>query len=175
MVKLGYLLIAAGFLAGSYFAVLAKEGVPWSSWALGLIVGVVGVALVRFGTKKSATSKGRLEGDIGMIRSSLASIVQKAGALNSELASLDVYDVRHRIDEEFMKDLNNFVEARASLRHRYGVQSYADVMTSFATGERTLNRAWSASTDGYIDEVARSVSKAETHFRDAQEKFLALA
>lgn len=175
MVKLGYLLITAGFLGGAYLAVLSEEGVPWGSWAAALAVGVIGVALARLGAKQSATSEDRLEGDIATIRSSLASLVGKAETLDEELPRLGVYDVRLRIDDEFMADLNDFVEARESLRHRYGVQTYADVMTAFATGERSLNRAWSASTDGYIDEVARSVAKAKAHFKDAQEKFLALA
>ncbi|MCB1037043.1 MAG: hypothetical protein KDD47_24665 [Acidobacteria bacterium] len=174
MVKLGYLLITAGFLAGAYFAVLQVEGVPWGAWALAIAFGVVGVALARLGKRQSATSEGRLEGNISTLRKSLSSIVEKIGGLQAELPSLNVYDVRHRIDERFMGDLNAFVEARESIMHRYGVQAYANVMTDFATGERTLNRAWSASTDGYVDEVARSVAKAEIHFRDAQEKFQAL-
>lgn len=174
MVKLGYLLITAGFLAGSYFAVVREEGVPWGYWLTGLAVGIAGVVLARLGAKQSATSEDRLAGDLSTIRESLSKLVEEAEALRSELPALGVYEVRHRIDQRFMVDLNAFVEARESLRHRYGVQTYADVMTAFATGERSLNRAWSASTDGYIDEVARSVTKAETHFRDAQEKVLAL-
>ena len=62
MVKLGYLLITAGFLAGAYFAVLQVEGVPWGAWALAIAFGVVGVALARLGKRQSATSEGRLEG-----------------------------------------------------------------------------------------------------------------
>lgn len=174
MVKLGFSLITAGFLVGSYYAVLREDGVPWGYWAVGLAVGVAGVALARFGAKQSATSADRLTGNLSVIQGSLAKLVTEAEALHGELPSMNVYEVRHRIDQRFMVELNSFVEARESIRHRYGVQAYADVMTDFATGERTLNRAWSASTDGYVDEVARSVIKAETHFRQAREKFLAL-
>ena len=37
--------------------------------------------------------------------------------------------------------------------HVFGMQNYADVMSNFAAGERYINRVWSASTDGYVDEV----------------------
>jgi len=42
----------------------------------------------------------------------------------------------------------------------YGLQSYADLMSAFACGERYVNRAWSASADGYIDEVRASLDTA---------------
>ncbi len=61
--------------------------------------------------------------------------------------------VQHRIDELFPGDLNTFVEARETIPHVYGLQAYADVMSHFAAGERYLNRVWSASADGYVDEV----------------------
>jgi hypothetical protein len=174
MVKLGYLLIVAGFLAGSYFAVLDKAGVPWGVWGLAVAVGVAGVVLARLGGLKSAQAEDRLAADILVIDSSLAHLVEKAEALHGEKGSIDPYDVRHRIDAGFIEDLNAFVEARGSLRHRYGVHAYADVMTAFATGERALNRAWSASTDGYVDAVDSSLERAAAQFRDALEKFRAL-
>ena len=61
--------------------------------------------------------------------------------------------VQHRIDELFPGDLNKFVEARETIPHVYRLQAYADVMSHFAAGERYLNRVWSASADGYVDEV----------------------
>ena len=40
-------------------------------------------------------------------------------------------------------------------------------MNYFATGERYLNRVWSASVDGYIDEVTDYISKCEKQFEGA--------
>ena len=56
---------------------------------------------------------------------------------------------------------------RESIGHAYGLQSYADVMTHFATAERYLNRCWSASTDGYIDEVHTYLTRARDQFTQA--------
>ena len=175
MVNLGYLLITAGCLAGAYLAVLQEESVPWGPWAVAVVVGVVGVALARLGSRKAATSEERLTGDLEILGDSLARVVAKLEALVHEQAEMDVYEVRHRIDGDFMEDLNAFVQARESLSHRYGVQTYANVMTSFASGERALNRAWSACTDGYVDAVARALEKALGQFREAQQQLAALS
>jgi hypothetical protein len=43
-------------------------------------------------------------------------------------------------------------------------------MNSFAAGERYLNRVWSASADGYIDEVNTYIEKAKEQFIESFEK-----
>ena len=43
-------------------------------------------------------------------------------------------------------------------------------MTSFATGERYLNRVWSASADGYVDEVALYMPQVHAQFSDCLDK-----
>jgi hypothetical protein len=47
-------------------------------------------------------------------------------------------------------------------------------MNSFAAGERNLNRVWSASTDGYIDEAHDYIALAREQMVEALEKFRAL-
>jgi hypothetical protein len=59
------------------------------------------------------------------------------------------------------------VEARKSIAHRFGLQAYADVMNPFAAGERYINRVWSASTDGYIDEAHTYLDMAREQFDEA--------
>ena len=63
-----------------------------------------------------------------------------------------------------------FVDNRESIGHAFGLQAYADVMTQFATGERYLNRCWSASTDGYADEVSTFLTRSHEHFAEALRK-----
>ena len=55
--------------------------------------------------------------------------------------------------------------------HVFGMQNYADVMSNFAAGERYINRVWSASTDGYVDEVNLYLDKALSQFREAHTHF----
>jgi hypothetical protein len=47
------------------------------------------------------------------------------------------------------------------------LQRYADVMSRFATAERLINRSWSASVDGYVDEVWSCTERAETMMVEA--------
>ncbi len=78
--------------------------------------------------------------------------------------------MRFRIDELFTEDLDIFVEARQSIAHIYGLSAYGDVMSSFVAGERYLNRVWSASADGYIDEVNTYIEKACEQFTECLDK-----
>ena len=171
MKALGFLLIAGGFIYGSLMAVQTVDTVPWVRWGVALAIGVLGIILARWSDRTAATSSERLSTDIAAIEASLGGLVEKAGRLNADKAKMDPYDVRHRIDGDFMEDLNTFVQARTSLTHKYGVQAYADIMSHFATGERYLNRSWSASADGYVDEVHSSLEQAEGEFRTALEIF----
>ena len=167
MKNLGYLLITFGFLMGSYFSVLDTDEVQWGMAGAGLAVGVIGVVLVRVATRSQSSAAETLRTNIGKLEESLARIVEKIEILDNEKDSINVYDVHHRIDHDFMEDLDIFVENRESIGHAYGLQSYADVMTHFATAERYLNRCWSASSDGYIDEVHRYITRSKDQFNQA--------
>ncbi|MGB5626604.1 MAG: hypothetical protein WBM61_12775, partial [Woeseiaceae bacterium] len=49
------------------------------------------------------------------------------------------------------------------------LQTYADIMSSFAAGERYINRVWSASADGYDEEATAYLKKAAAQFVEAEE------
>ena len=74
------------------------------------------------------------------------------------------YELRFEIDRRFRDDLERFADARHSLTHIYGLQTYADIMSAFAAGERYLNRVWSASADGYVDEAHAYITRALDQF-----------
>ena len=82
------------------------------------------------------------------------------------------YEAHFSIDRPFRQDLFAFADARESMQHAFGIQAYADIMSAFAAGERYLNRVWSASADGYVDEVNAYLHKASEQFSEALELFL---
>jgi len=168
--KLGYLLITLGFLAGALTAVVDKEQIRWDHFALALAVGAAGVVIVRASDKMESRHEGKLASNMQAVETSLNRIVKNMTDLNSEKALINTYDVRHRIDELLTDDLNMFVEARQSIAHTHSLSAYADVMSSFAAGERYLNRVWSASVDGYIDEVDAYLDKAREQFVETDHK-----
>jgi len=170
MKKLGCLMITVGFLAGSLAAVVDKISVQWDYFIAALLAGAVGIVLVRFGQRQESRAEGKLTSNIQSIETSLGRIVENMRRLNTEKLSINTYDVRHRIDELFIEDLNTFVQARQTIAHVHGLAAYADVMSCFAAGERYLNRVWSASADGYIDEVNAYLEKAREQFVESLEK-----
>jgi len=164
MKRIGYLLITVGFLAGALTAVVDELNVRWLHFVAALAAGVVGVVMVRLDEHRHASSEHKVAANMQNIETSLGNIVENMTNLNAQKESINTYDVRHRIDELFSDDLNTFVEARESLTQAHGLQAYADVMSHFAAGERYLNRVWSASADGYIDEVNAYIDKAQNQF-----------
>ena len=171
MKSLGYLLIALGFLSGALAAVHDREAVPLK-WYLGaLVVGAVGIVLVRTARYRTSHHQEHLEANLDQLEQSLTRIVENAELFERDKASQDVFTLRHWVDAIFREDLEIFVESRESIAHSYGLQAYTEVMSHFAAGERHLNRVWSASTDGYIDEACASVALALGHFREARDTF----
>ncbi len=171
---IGYLLITGGFLHGAYLTALDERQVSAVPFLFALAVAAAGVAMARIAARKEATHEERLATDMVAIGGSLDRLAEKAADLDKSKEEIHVYDLRHRIDKEFMDDLDAFVQARESIAHSFSLQAYADVMNPFSAGERYLNRVWSASTDGYIDEAHDYIGRAREQFESAREVFRAL-
>jgi len=174
MKKIGLTLITLSFLAGAYISVLDQTHVQWSYLAVVLVVGFAGVFLARFGSRSAATATHVLEANMARVKSSLDSIVGHVDRLNAEQNEIPTYDMCKEIDRRVLDDLNNFVDAREAISHTLGLQAYADVMSHYAGGERYLNRVWSASADGYVDEVNTYLKYALDQFTMAREKLTEL-
>ena len=170
MKLLGFLMVTAGFIAASLAAVVDVETVKWIYYIPSLAFGIAGVVLIKMDNHKHNKTEHHVAARIETVEGSLERIVTNIKQLDSEKESIYTYDVRHRIDELFVDDLETFVDARQSIGHRYGLVAYGDVMNSFAAGERYLNRVWSASADGYIDEVNTYIEKSKEQFIESLEK-----
>jgi hypothetical protein len=168
MKGLGYGIITLGFVAGAYLLVLDERQVAWGAFLPTVLVAAVGVVMVRTATRREAQHEGRRSENIDSVRSSLRRLCELTDGLDEEKGSVDVYELRHRIDAQFRSDLETFAAAREVISHLFGLQAYADVMSRFAAGERYLNRVWSASTDGYIDEAHDYLTKAREQLADAR-------
>jgi hypothetical protein len=101
------------------------------------------------------------------IEESLVRIVDDVKLIRSEIDPDRPQEVRKRIDKKLPDHLETFIESRKTIGHVHGLQAYGHVMNYFATAERYLNRVWSASTDGYIDEVTEYMEKSERQFEEA--------
>ncbi len=161
---IGYLLITAGFLVGALVAVVDEEQVNWFHFGAGICAGIFGVIIVRFGHRQVTHAEGKLASNMQEITSTLRRIVDGMTRLNTEKDSIDTYDMRHRIDETIAAEILAFADTRETIATLFGLAVYADIMSHFAAGERYLNRVWSASADGYIDEVNAYLEKSRYQF-----------
>ncbi len=175
ILKVAYALIAVGFLGGAFVAVLDVLTVNWLAFAIPIAIGGTGVAMLRSSRAAAAGASHRVRADLETLRRSLETICTRLDALEAGKHELPPYQARFEIDRLFRRDLSAFAEARESMIQRYGLRQYAAVMSAFAAGERYLNRVWSASTDGYVDEVREYLTRAQRQFREAKAVFDALA
>ena len=166
--RLGLVLLYLGFFGSAFFTVRSSDSlgaewatIEWGWYGVMFAIGLIGLVLFRTSPGSAGALRQKLETDLITIQTSLDSIVAKLGRIQQDRQTIGVYDVHSWIDDSLVEDLSDFVEAREAMIQIYGLQQYADVMSRFALGERNVNRAWSASADGYIDEVWRSVDQAE--------------
>ena len=175
MKKLGYLLLTGGFLAGSLIAVRTPENeVPWVAFVPAVLVAIAGVVLAQLAIRRETHHEGAVTTNVQTLVESIDRLVERIDRLDAERDTLPTYDVHGMIDELLREDLNAFAEARESLAHAYGLQVYADVMNEFAAGERYVNRVWSASVDGWVDEVRMYIGRAAEQLRLTQTKVRAV-
>jgi len=169
MSHVGTLLVTLGFLIGAYLASLDPVTVDWTVFIPPVLLGFAGVYLRRLAARQHAQSDHVLASNRNNIEGSLARILLGLEELESGKQSLPTYQARFEIDRRFREDLALFADSRDTLSHMYGLQSYAEIMSAFAAGERYLNRVWSASADGYGDEVREYLGRALTMFREARQ------
>jgi len=167
----GIILVAASFLAGSFVTVLDPREVNWYYMIPALLTGLAGLWLYRKARHKETRGGDKLAGNMAILHTSLTSILRNLEELCARGEDLPVYEARYEIDRLFRDDLNNFADARESMIHIFGIQNYADVMSNFAAGERYINRVWSASTDGYVDEVRMYLERARAQFTEGNQHF----
>ncbi|MCA9634510.1 MAG: hypothetical protein KC420_00560 [Myxococcales bacterium] len=165
---LGLLLMWIGVLAASLFSVTEVAAISWPLYGGAIAVGLVGVVLLRLTAKAAAHHHHRVNEDLATMRSTLTNVVTRLQPLVEAGEAIDVYGVKDRIDRELSEDLARFADARESMIPALGLTSYAEVMTRFAGGERLVNRAWSASADGYLDEVVLCLAGAHAQLVDAR-------
>lgn len=168
----GLAAIVVSFLGGCLAAIVDPEAVAWGPFALLLALGVAGVASLRLADRAVESNAEVLDGKMRDLRESIALIVDEAKALVEAHATsepppegqLSTYDLPERIDARFPEPVGRFVDAREAIARAHGTQAYADIMGEFAAGERYLNRVWSASAEGYVDEASAYLKRACTQF-----------
>lgn len=170
----GFVLLVGGFLTGAYSTSLDVDNVNWTLFAVAALAAVAGIVMVRRADSAHAQSETVLESNKSELRESINNVVRDLNEMTAqEIAAGEA--LREQIDLRLREDLRRFADARESMVHLYGLQTYADIMSSFAAGERYINRVWSASVDGYDREAETYLHKAARQFEDAQRQLASAA
>ncbi|HEY5643049.1 MAG TPA: hypothetical protein VIS31_09255 [Woeseiaceae bacterium] len=167
MKNIGYFLLAAGFLGGAFVTSLDVENVNWALFVGAAAAATLGLILFKRQAAAHARSESTLELNRGELRESIQNIVRDLGEIRED-GKVQGALLRDLIDQKLRTDLRRFADARQSMVHLFGLQTYADIMSNFAAGERYINRVWSASADGYVEEAATYLDKAAAQFSEAE-------
>ena len=166
----GYIFVVISFLVGAFLVSVNKTQVDWGYFIPFLILGFIGIALIRIGQHKSTHAEEAVKENISDLESSVDNVIVNLKKISQKKEQLSVDDFHDEIDEHIADHLQRFVEARQTLIHVYDLKTYGFIMSDFAGGERYINRIWCASVDGYIDEVNEYLEKAELQFGEVRKK-----
>lgn len=161
--KVGTVLMYIGTIA----SLTAAARIPpdyvifWTSCGL-LIIGIVFRKLSRKRKDEILNSK-----DIRELKEYLQNALQEVKSLNASRQELTCESLYPGIDKITSNFLYNFGLGCHSLQTNFGVQGYNAVMGHFALAERYLNRVWSASADGYLEEAIDYLIKAELELSES--------
>lgn len=123
-------------------------------------------------------------GSLAVFRGAMAALDEAVEQLARDTEGIDwadervhgLYDeVHQRIDLLVTGPLADAVESRQALADAYGMAAYGRVLEPVARAERYLNRAWSASADGYPGETVDYLHRAVPAVEEACQELAALA
>ena len=165
---------AKGFQLPDLSAVeLPEDGwglIPWPWFAGSVAVCVVGIVLIRIGNQDGPVDiqdQGKASASIDQLKSALEQAAAATAGVRKSLAKLPPSRITAEIDDQIADHLRTFADGRDEITRHYGLEAFADVMTQFASGERAINRAWSASADGYFDEADECLERGEQMLQEA--------
>lgn len=175
MRSLGHVLLWVGVIGGAFVAVRDPAAVPWLGYGAMAAVALVGVVLLRKTTAAATGAPEQVARRVDELRQALVRADEELRALHEALTEAgeqaDPYEVRERLDARLAEPLAAFGDGREAMIPSYGLEVYGEVMSRFAAAERLVNRTWSASADGYIDEVRLCVGQAHELMAQARERF----
>jgi len=173
----GHLLLWIGFLVGAFLAVRSTEvprtpwlTISWPAYGAAMFTAILGVIVLRITKRPVSVDADEAAGTIDELAAILIRLQSTVEGWSTNFDQIHVYDFHGMVDQELADDLGRFAELREALVAEFGLDHYARIMTSFALAERTINRVWSASADGYVDEVQISLTRAGSHLSAARRR-----
>lgn len=167
----------AFMITGNILAIVALIGVvvsktaflTWHSFFPGLFIAVAGAGLLGMPQKMEHRDEEGVSKKVDPAKC-METVIKIINEI--DFAKMNPKTIQEKIEDIQLNNLVPFAEARHQFQHDYGVVNFADFFSDFATGERNVNRAWSALVDGYLDETRDSLMKGFASFEQCHEKIL---
>lgn len=181
MKTVGQLLLWLGFLSGSLATVWridiksedaaeAWSTIPWTWYIVSAVACAIGALLLRMTKRSEGASTDQTLSGLGEINRSLSQLIENTKALKKTAGSIAPSRIAQQIDDTLADDFRVVGDGRDCVSAELGLQVFAEFMSRFAAGERAINRAWSASVDGYIDEAETCLDRGLEFLIQAQQQ-----
>ncbi len=163
MAMFSYILLTLSTVAACLFA--ARIPVMTAPLVASVAAMAAAVLLMRRGYKAKLAREMASESGRGVFdfAASARGVLNTLGELEQD-EQADCERIHTALDKLVDGALFDFAEAREGLLAMYGFGQFAKVVGEFSRGERAVNRAWSASVDGYPHEARASVARASEIF-----------
>jgi len=141
----------------------------WPIFLLGVAIAVGGLIVWHVDVRRQAhaakADAAERQHDPVVLLVGLREPLADLGAGYEQLTSEEITD---RIDALFEEHILPMEQVRHGMIDRFGMSTGAEILVAVATGERQLNRAWSAAADGDPREARRCIPQAIAAFELAE-------
>ena len=166
-------------IIGNILALIALAGVfvskiaflQWHTFFVGLFIAVAGSGFLGMPAKMEHKEEDETTTRVNPVKT-MQNVLEIIKAI--DFTEINTERIKDQIEDIQLNNLVPFAEARHAFQHDYGIVNFADFFSDFATGERNINRAWSALVDGYMDETRISLVKAFSAFETCHNKLVKL-
>jgi hypothetical protein len=144
--------------------------VYWPGYLAAVVVGIGGAVLIRASSKSATSNESLNQAGLEQLTTVLQALVVEVDRLTEALPTLAPEEAVPWIDTHCVPLCADFADNREVMKTTFGLAGFAAVMSEFASGERFLNRVWSAAADGYMEEAWRSIQTSQRFFHKALEE-----
>ena len=144
--------------------------INWPWYLISAGVAIAGVVMLYVSKSSEGQQTEKTKTNLKEIKSSLDRLLANIAKLQDSQDKMPPSKITKYIDDVLAEDFRVFAEGRDSITAEHGLSVFAEVMTHFAAGERAINRAWSAAADGYVDETATCIERAENMLISAKKE-----
>lgn len=143
------------------------KAVYWPGYLMSIAIGISGAILIRSSGRGATDTDLHRQAGLEQMFATLQTLNTQIDRLIEALPQLAPEETVTWIDTHCAPLCADFADNRELMKSAFGLNGFAAVMSDFASGERFLNRVWSAAADGYMEEAWRSLRTSQQFFHAA--------